>query len=118
MGGRYQAWLDANPKQTTGWRPTCDHEKGEGWYWCEDCQLTRRIEELTNGCPKCGETMTPAPPDPVPCVVLDPFGGSGTVGAVAVGNGRDAVLCELNPEYTDMAERRIGPMWIVAEPGP
>jgi DNA modification methylase len=32
-------------------------------------------------------------------VVIDPFGGSGTTGEVAISLGRRAVLCELNPEY-------------------
>ena len=32
-------------------------------------------------------------------VVLDPFGGSGTVGKVAARFQRSAVLCELNPDY-------------------
>lgn len=40
-------------------------------------------------------------------VVLDPFGGSGTTGEVAVLNDRTAWLCELNPAYVDLAERRI-----------
>jgi DNA modification methylase len=44
---------------------------------------------------------------PVPCLVLDPFGGSGTVGVVANRLGRDAILVELKPEYVEMAERRI-----------
>lgn len=39
--------------------------------------------------------------------VLDPFGGAGTTGLVADRLGRDAILIELNPEYADMAERRI-----------
>jgi hypothetical protein len=26
VGQAYQNWLDANPKQTTGWRPTCAHD--------------------------------------------------------------------------------------------
>ena len=64
-------------------------------------ELARRC--IVAGCPKGG-------------TVLDPFGGSGTVGAVAFGNGRDAVLCELNPEYTDMARRRIGPMFVTVDP--
>lgn len=46
--------------------------------------------------------------EPVPCTVLDCFGGSGTVAAVALPLGRNAILCELNPEYAAMAERRIG----------
>ena len=40
-------------------------------------------------------------------VVLDPFGGAGTVGLVADRLGRNAILIELNPEYADMAERRL-----------
>ena len=40
-------------------------------------------------------------------VVLDPFGGSGTVGLVAERLGRDSILIDLNPDYTAMAERRI-----------
>jgi DNA modification methylase len=41
-------------------------------------------------------------------LVLDPFAGSGTVGAVAIAKGRRFVGCELNPEFADMAEERIG----------
>jgi DNA modification methylase len=40
-------------------------------------------------------------------VVLDPFGGAGTTGLVADRLGRDAILIELNPEYAEMARRRI-----------
>jgi DNA modification methylase len=43
----------------------------------------------------------------VPAVVLDPFGGAGTVGLVADRLQRDAVLIELNPDYAAMAERRL-----------
>jgi DNA modification methylase len=46
------------------------------------------------GCPKGG-------------VVLDPFGGSGTTAAVANEEGRDAVLCELNPEYISLINKRL-----------
>ena len=45
--------------------------------------------------------------EPVRCKVLDPFGGAGPVGLVASRLGRDAILIELNPEYAEMAERRI-----------
>jgi len=44
--------------------------------------------------------------DTVPCVVLDPFLGSGTTAKVALDLGRGAVGIELNPEYAAMAERR------------
>lgn len=39
--------------------------------------------------------------------VLDPFGGSGTTAAVALEHGRDAILCELNPDYVDLIPDRI-----------
>ena len=45
--------------------------------------------------------------EPVPCTVLDPFGGSGTAGLVADRLNRDAILIELNPEYAEMARKRI-----------
>ena len=44
---------------------------------------------------------------PVPCVVLDPFLGSGTTIAVARQLGRHGVGIELNPAYADMARVRI-----------
>ena len=44
---------------------------------------------------------------PVGGVVLDPFGGAGTTGLVANRHGRLAILCELNPEYVEMARKRI-----------
>lgn len=39
-------------------------------------------------------------------VVLDPFGGSGTTGMVALELGRKAVLIELNAEYVKLIHRR------------
>lgn len=48
----------------------------------------------------CGETETQ------PCVVLDPFFGSGTTGQVALELGRHCIGIELNPAYLKLAERR------------
>jgi DNA modification methylase len=45
--------------------------------------------------------------DPVPCTVLDPFGGAGTTAMVADRLGRDAIHIELNPSYVALAEGRI-----------
>jgi DNA modification methylase len=39
--------------------------------------------------------------------VLDPFSGSGTVGVVALRNGRNYIGCELNPEYAALSRKRI-----------
>lgn len=42
------------------------------------------------------------------CIVLDPFGGSGTTGQVALELGHKAILIELNPEYIPLIETRCG----------
>lgn len=42
-----------------------------------------------------------------PCVVLDPFAGSGTVGLVARRRGRAFLGCDLNEKYCDLARRRL-----------
>tara|TARA_R110000868_G_scaffold131748_1_gene341995 strand:- start:796 stop:1716 length:921 start_codon:yes stop_codon:yes gene_type:complete len=39
--------------------------------------------------------------------VLDPFGGSGTTAQVALQHRRNAILCELNPEYVKIIEKRL-----------
>jgi DNA modification methylase len=41
-----------------------------------------------------------------PCIVLDPFGGSGTTGAVARALGRSSIMIEINPVYVDLIEKR------------
>lgn len=40
-------------------------------------------------------------------IVLDPFMGSGTTACVALKNGRNFVGVELNPDYIEMAKKRI-----------
>ncbi len=44
--------------------------------------------------------------DPIPCIVLDPFAGSGTVGAVARSLGRSAILIEIKEQYVALARQR------------
>jgi DNA modification methylase len=44
---------------------------------------------------------------PVGGTVLDPFFGAGTTGLVAMRLGRDFIGIELNPQYCEMAQRRI-----------
>jgi len=67
--------------------------------------------------PFSGAHFATFPPDLIePCIlagsalgdtVLDPFGGSGTTAMVANQLGRNAVLCELNPQYISIAHERI-----------
>jgi len=46
----------------------------------------------------------------VPCIVADPFMGSGTTGKVAAGHGRRFIGIDLKPENIPMATRRICPV--------
>jgi len=41
-------------------------------------------------------------------IVLDPFFGSGTVGVVALRHNRKYIGIELNPEYAEVAKKRLG----------
>lgn len=52
---------------------------------------------------------------PIGGTVLDPFGGSGTVGAVAERLGRNSILIELNPEYVVLAEQRTAQSGLLLE---
>jgi hypothetical protein len=45
--------------------------------------------------------------DPVPCLVFDPFNGSGTTLATAVSLGRSGVGTDLNAGYMPLARERI-----------
>jgi len=45
--------------------------------------------------------------EPVPCMVLDPFMGSGTTGIVAIQQGRRFIGVDLNAEYVEMARQRL-----------
>lgn len=45
-------------------------------------------------------------------VVMDIFGGSGTSALVALEEGRDYVLVELNPAYARLAQHRIEQTWL------
>jgi len=67
--------------------------------------------------PYAGAHFATFPPDLIePCIlagspvggtVLDPFGGSGTTAGVALKHGRNAILCELNPEYAALMPDRV-----------
>ena len=51
-----------------------------------------------------------------PGLVLDPFFGTGTVGVVAQRHGRDFLGIELNPDYVDLAQRRLAGVADGADP--
>lgn len=85
---------------TTGWRPTCDcHNKAvEAEWMCRGCKTLQE---------KIAIEKEISIADPVPALVLDPFFGSGTTGVVAIETGRHYLGIELNPDYIELARRRL-----------
>jgi len=89
-----------------GWQPTCSCE-GE---WKErhikvwDSVVDFEVQWVT----KMQKYYIPPPDQKLdPCLVLDPFAGSGTVGVVAWKLNRRFIGLDLNPDYCEMANRRI-----------
>ena len=80
--------------RTIGWQPSCK------------CLNNGFVQGSTPMKHIRGDKFEPMPQ--VPCTVLDPFCGSGTVGVVALQLGREFVGIELSEEYCKLAERRIG----------
>ena len=80
--GRHRACARAGESSstTTGWAPTCAHDKAT----------------------------------PVPCLILDPFMGSGTTGMVAQNLGRRWLGCELNPDYEVLQRERTVQLGLLA----
>lgn len=84
---------------------------------CEDGRRNRRSVWTVTTKPFKGAHFATFPPDLIePCIlagcpvggtVLDPFGGSGTTAGVALKHGRNAILCELNPEYAALVPERV-----------
>ena len=62
--------------------------------------MKERISSWQPTC-TCGKENT------IPCVVLDPFGGSGTTGLVARNLKRDCILIELNPVYVKIMKEKL-----------
>lgn len=87
-GGKSTGGRDNEGKGASSWAAlyACGSNRTNAVGWQPTCQ-----------CP---------PEKPMPCTVLDPFGGSGTTGKVAIELGRKAILIELNPEYLTLIKKR------------
>lgn len=75
-------------------------------YGDSDSTTLRARKIVVRGCdwqPSC----TCGCEETIPCTVLDPFGGTGTVAKVARDLGRSSISCELNPEYVEIAKKRL-----------
>ena len=104
---------------STGWRPATLTDKG----WQPTCTCFGHFELIDwpreydeDGDETVASQLRPPRrvfvpdgemPEPVPCVVLDPFVGSGTTAVVAERLGRRYTGIDINPEYISMAEERI-----------
>lgn len=84
-GGREMTPHGGKPREQIGWEPTCRCYLPDGPLWgaMSDDEFRR------------------------PCVVLDPFMGSGTTALVARNLGRHSVGVELSPEYMGYASERL-----------
>lgn len=83
--------LDGKRNKRSVWHVSTS-KSNEGHYAIYPAELIEPC--ILSSCPKGG-------------TVLDPFGGSGTTAAVAIKHNRNAILCELNPEYIKGMQSRI-----------
>ena len=85
---------------TLGWHPSCT---------CHPDELTEAISEGSDHPNSYNMARYLAEKEGwiKPAVVLDPFGGAGTVALVAQRLGRKALCIEISPEYARMAQQRF-----------
>ena len=112
-----------NKTKMWGTNETTDRKNGEGviettrgFRWDGSTTRNKRSVWSIPSSPYSEAHFATFPPDLIkPCIlagskpgdtILDPFGGSGTTGMVAVELGRKAVLIELNPEYVKLQKQR------------
>jgi hypothetical protein len=101
-GAPYQRKVEKTRVATRPGRKSKYNDRADAAVHCDPHRHVTKVEsagwEKTCGC------RTSAV---VPCMVLDPFAGSGTVLAESIRLGRRALGIELNPSYAKIAERKI-----------
>jgi DNA modification methylase len=107
ISGNY--WEGPTTKSTNTFTPTCtcngyfeDKSITDYYDWEETDEAKKEIIKVY--VPNIPLSNHPHRPG----IVLDPFFGSGTTGEVAIKNKRGWLGIELNPEYVELAEKRIG----------
>jgi len=105
-GAPYQRIVEASGGMIgASWHP---HENDEvtGQVGFKSVGYRREFKGWKPGC----DCIIEGPPEaaqPVPCVVLDPFLGSGTTMRIARDLGRSSIGCELNPAYIKIARKLL-----------
>lgn len=114
FNGKYQDKQRGHSRRHAGF-----NERWDNMTTKEQCSGSRNKRDVWNVAtkPYAEAHFATFPPELIePCIlagsakgnlVLDPFGGSGTTGMVADRLGRNAVLIELNPEYSALAKSRM-----------
>jgi len=72
-------------------------------------QSGRKYQEIIETRTVGWQPMCDCNAETVPCLVFDPFGGSGTTGLTALNLGRNFVLIDISPKYHQMATERLKP---------
>lgn len=121
-------WHRPSKSESVKDRPTHAHEyvfmfsKSQKYYYDRSAMLSETGANIQSvwrlgGSPFTGAHFAVFPPElieplllastPQNGIVLDPFGGSGTVGLVSRQHGRHYILCDINAENVALAEKRI-----------
>ena len=121
-------WHRPSSSESVKDRPTHAHEyvfmlaKSQWYYYDRSAMLTEtgaNIQSVwrVSGTPFTGDHCATFPPEliepiilascPKGGVVLDPFGGSGTVGVVCKQYERHFVLCDISKENVELAQKRV-----------
>lgn len=97
---------------TVGWEPTCDCYQTPPLpkYPDEKNTPVEIVEKIRKKRLELLDEWRDLPT--IPAIALDPFMGSGTVAQVAITHRRDWLGFELNPEYAEMAMRRIASLQV------
>ena len=96
--------------------------KSQHYYYDRSAMLTPKganVQSVWNisGTPFTGAHCATFPPEliepivlascPQNGVILDPFGGSGTVGVVCRQHKRHFIMCDINPAIVELAQKRV-----------
>lgn len=121
-------WHRPSASESVKDRPTHAHEyifmlsKSQWYYYDRSAMLTETGANIQSvwrvtGTPFTGDHCATFPPEliepiilascPKGGVVLDPFGGSGTVGVVCRQHGRHFLLCDISQENVALARKRV-----------